>query len=375
MQDENIIEAQHGPKLLLSPTIVKNRPEEADVEGAPPRKSQKLTHPTPTDAEPASIQTRLNFTVVSKDAHLEQSKESNDVLDTLENLENTLAGYKQMIKDLQNELERESFRLIEQRKARNGQEEALMTELNNAEEELSILRRQEASQVEQMSDLDEQLLKLGLENENMDMELMEMEKAVQDFEDKTLKELSRSELEILTEEIMIIRDEYDAVMKAMEEQYLSGEELELQIDPFAGESYINDIRTLESDICHLEQAIREEGNEPEIPPGLSIDEEFAILAARFKLPRRSEIEKKLQEIQRKTKEEYYRQLNTIKFQHTTRMEQISGKTRYHESQLSDWRSKIARADETITRSTQELEKIRKDREDIRVQCELLLAKK
>ncbi|KAF9372086.1 hypothetical protein CPC16_002664, partial [Podila verticillata] len=244
MQDENIIEAQHGQKALVSPTIVKNKPEETEVEGAPPRKTQKLFHLSPSqalartpfnpvsntpskkyqdktlnDTDSSPIQTRLNFPAVSKE------HDATGDLNILESLENTLAEYKQMIKDLQDELAQETAYLEEQRQIRNEQEEALMMKLDVAEGELSLLRRREADQVHEMSKLDTQLVQLGLENENMDMDLKELEGQVQEYEDKTAQELSRSELEILTEEIQRIGDEYDLAMREMEEQIVLREEL------------------------------------------------------------------------------------------------------------------------------------------------------
>lgn len=290
---------------------------------------------------------------------MSKERDATDYLSTLESLENTLAEYKQMIKDLQDELAQETAHLEEQRQIRNEQEEALMMELDVAEGELSLLRRQEADQVDEMSKLDAQLVQLGLENENMDMDLSELEGQVQEYEDKTAQELSRSELEILTEEIQRIGDEYDLTMRDMEEQIVLREELELRVDPVAGEGLLHDIRTLEKDIRQLEQMIHDEGNDPEIPLDLSIEEEFAVLTARFKLPRSSDTEKKvcpcfqacalvnylysalipfflffilaclifqLLEAQGKIKEEYYRQLNTLKFKHSARMEQILSKT-------------------------------------------------
>lgn len=222
-----------------------------------------------------------------------EHEDSADELSTLESLENTLTEYKQMIKDLQDELAQETTHLKVQRKIRNEQEESLMMELDVAEGELSLLRRQEADQVEEMSKLDAQLVQLGLDNENMDMDLKELEDQVQEYEDKTAQELSRSELEILTEEIQRIGDEYDLAMRDMEEQNALREELELRVDPVAGEGLLHDIRTLENDIRQLEQMLQDEGNDPEIPLDLSIEEEFAVLTARFKLPRRSDIEKKV----------------------------------------------------------------------------------
>ncbi|KAG0326515.1 hypothetical protein BG000_001357 [Podila horticola] len=415
MQDENIIEAQHGQKPLVSPTIVKNKPEEAEVEGAPPRKTQKLFHlspsqaltrtpfnpvantpnkkhqsptftpgkskhgkqgqgqndnaKTPTDTDISPVQTRLNFPVVPK-----EHEDSADELNTLESLENTLTEYKQMIKDLQDELAQETTHLKVQRKIRNEQEESLMMELDVAEGELSLLRRQEADQVEEMSKLDAQLVQLGLDNENMDMDLKELEDQVQEYEDKTAQELSRSELEILTEEIQRIGDEYDLAMRDMEEQNALREELELRVDPVAGEGLLHDIRTLENDIRQLEQMLQDEGNDPEIPLDLSIEEEFAVLTARFKLPRRSDTEKKLLEAQGKIKEEYYRQLNALKFKHSARMEQILDKTTSHETRLTSLRSKITLADETIARSSKELQEIHRERQTIQAQCESLLFK-
>ncbi|KAF9391232.1 hypothetical protein CPB97_007202 [Podila verticillata] len=412
MQDENIIEAHHGQKALVSPTIVKNKPEEAEVEGAPPRKTQKLFHLSPSqalartpfnpvsntpskkyqsptltpgkskngkqgqgqndktlnDTDTSPVQTRLNFPTVSKE------HDATDDLNTLESLENTLAEYKQMIKDLQDELAQETAYLEEQRQIRNEQEEALMMELDVAEDELSHFRRQEADQVDEMSKLDALLVQLGLENENMDMDLKELEGQVQEYEDKTAQELSRSELEILTEEIQRIGDEYDLAMRDMEEQIVLREELELRVDPVAGEGLLHDIRTLEKDIRQLEQMIQDEGNDPEIPLDLSIEEEFAVLTARFKLPRRSDTEKKLLEAQGKIKEEYYRQLNALKFKHSARMEQILGKTTSHETRLTSLRSKITLADETIARSSKELEEIDRERQTILAQRESLLFK-
>ncbi|KAF9412695.1 hypothetical protein BGZ94_000966 [Podila epigama] len=420
MQDENAIEAHLGPKPLKSPTIIKNKPEvETDAEGAPPRKTQKLSHlspsqllartpfnpvantpnkkhtspsigqagakvkqgsknasghpehpksQTPTESDVSPVQTRLNFTAVPRNT---QAAAVNDDAIAVESLENTLNEYKQLIKVLQDELAQETGRLKEQRAVCNEQEETLMIELNVAERELSILKDQEAEQVEEMSRLDNQLTALGLENENMALDLHELEVQVNEYEEKTAQELSRSELEILTEEIMALDEETSLVMADMELQCKLNEELELRVDPVAGEGLLQDIHTLESDIRHLEEMIREEGAEPEIPLDLSIEEEFDVLAARFKLPRHSDTEKKLLEAQRKIKDEYYRQLNALKFKHSAKMEQIQSKTSSHVSRLQNLRTKIALADETISRSSKELEEIRQERQNIMAQCDAL----